>query len=146
MGYGDIGCYGQQKILTPNIDKLADEGMRFTNAYAGSAVCAPSRSALMQGMHPGHARIRGNFYNDYRESLQEGDYTVAMMLQQAGYETGLFGKWGLALNDQYGVPNRMGFHEFFGYLNQRQAHNHYPKFLYHNTEKSLLPGAWSIII
>ncbi|HKJ79762.1 MAG TPA: sulfatase-like hydrolase/transferase, partial [Prolixibacteraceae bacterium] len=121
LGYRDIGCFGQEKIQTPHIDKLAENGMRFTQAYAGNAVCAPCRSSLMQGLHPGHARVRGNSYKSYRESLQEGDYTVAMMLQEEGYKTGLFGKWGLGLHNQYGIPNRMGFDEFFGYLNQRHA-------------------------
>ena len=95
LGYGDIGCLGQEKIRTPHIDRMAAEGIRFTEAYAGNAVCAPCRSSLMQGLHPGHARVRGNMINDYRESLREGDFTVAMMLQEAGYKTGLFGKWGL---------------------------------------------------
>jgi len=139
LGYGDIGCYGQEKIETPHIDRLANEGMRFTQAYAGNAVCAPCRSSLMQGLHPGHARIRGNSYKDYRETLREGDFTVAMMLQEAGYKTGLFGKWGLGLHNQYGIPSRMGFDEFFGYLNQRQAHCHYPEFLYHNEERVYFP-------
>jgi len=139
LGYGDIGCYGQEKIQTPHIDRLASEGMQFTQAYAGNAVCAPCRSALMQGLHPGHARVRGNGHNSYREALQEGDYTAAMMLQEAGYKTGLFGKWGLGLHNQYGIPNTMGFDEFFGYLNQRHAHCHYPEFLYHNKERVYYP-------
>ena len=139
LGYGDIGCFGQTKIQTPNIDKLAEEGIRFTQAYAGNAVCAPCRSSLMQGLHPGHARVRGNSYKDYREGLQEGDYTVAMMFQEAGYKTGLFGKWGLGLHNQYGTPNKMGFDKFFGYLNQRHAHNQYPEFLYDNTERVYYP-------
>jgi arylsulfatase A-like enzyme len=139
LGYGDIGCFGQEKIQTPNIDQLAVEGIRFTEAYAGNAVCAPCRSSLMQGLHPGHARVRGNGYKNYREALREGDYTVAMMLQEAGYKTGLFGKWGLGLHNQYGIPNKMGFDEFFGYLNQRHAHCHYPEFLYHNTERVYYP-------
>ena len=139
LGYADLGCYGQTMIKTPNIDRLAEEGMRFTNAYSGSSVCAPSRSSLMQGLHTGHARVRDNMYNGYRESLQEGDYTVAMMLQDAGYKTGMFGKWGLGLHDQYGIPRRTGFDEFFGYLNQRQAHNHYPEFLYHNETRVYFP-------
>lgn len=139
LGYGDIGCFGQTKIQTPNIDRLAAEGMRFTQSYAGNAVCAPCRSSLMQGLHPGHARVRGNSYKSYRETLREGDYTVAMMLKEAGYTTGLFGKWGLGLHNQYGIPNRMGFDEFFGYLNQRHAHNHYPEFLYHNSERIYYP-------
>ena len=139
LGYGDIGCFGQEKIQTPHIDRLGREGIRFTEAYAGSAVCAPTRSTLMQGLHSGHARVRGNGYKDYREALREGDYTVAMMLQEAGYQTGLFGKWGLGLHNQYGIPNKMGIDEFFGYLNQRHAHCHYPEFLYHNEERVYFP-------
>ncbi|MFC2116248.1 arylsulfatase [Bacteroidota bacterium] len=139
LSYGDIGCFGQKLIQTPNIDLLAGEGMRFTRAYAGNAVCAPARSTLMQGKHPGHARVRDNMINGYRETLREGDYTVAMMLQEAGYKTGLFGKWGLANHDQYGLPNKMGFDEFYGYLNQRHAHCHYPEFLYHNGERVYYP-------
>lgn len=139
LGYGDIGCYGQEKIQTPHIDRLASEGILFTQAYAGNAVCAPCRSTLMQGLHPGHARVRGNSYKDYRETLREGDYTVAMMLREAGYKTGLYGKWGLGLHNQYGTPNAMGFDDFFGYLNQRHAHCHYPEFLYHNQERVYYP-------
>ena len=139
LGYKDIGCFGQQKIHTPAIDRLATEGMKFTEAYAGNAVCAPCRSSLMQGLHPGHARVRDNMINGYRESLREEDYTVAMLFQDAGYKTGLFGKWGLGLHNQYGIPNRMGFDEFFGYLNQRHAHCQYPEFLYHNTERVYFP-------
>jgi len=139
LGYGDLGCFGQEKILTPNIDQLAEEGMIFTRAYAGNAVCAPSRSCLMEGKHPRHARVRGNMIRGYRESLRDGDYTVGMMLQEAGYKTGLFGKWGLGLHNQYGIPNKMGFDEFFGYLNQRHAHCHYPEFLYHNDQRIYYP-------
>lgn len=139
LGYGDIGCFGQEKIQTPSIDLLAVEGIKFTESYSGNAVCAPCRSSLMQGLHPGHARVRGNGYNNYREALKEGDYTVATMLQEAGYKTGLFGKWGLALHNQYGIPNKMGFDEFFGYLNQRHAHCQYPEFLYHNEERVYYP-------
>src|SRR5690606_24437495 len=112
LGWADLGCYGQEKIKTPNIDRIATEGIRFTNAYAGSTVCAPSRSSLMQGLHQGHARVRGNAYRGFRESLQPGDFTVAMLLKEAGYKTGLFGKWGLALHNQPGIPNNMGFDEF----------------------------------
>jgi arylsulfatase A-like enzyme len=140
LGYGDLGCYGQTKIQTPNIDRIAREGIRFTNAYAGSSVCAPSRSALMEGLHTGRCRVRGNSHDGYRESLREGDYTVAMMLQEAGYKTGMFGKWGLGLHNQYGIPRRMGFDEFFGYLNQAQAHVHYPEFLYENETRVYFPG------
>ncbi len=140
LSWGDLGCYGQQKIKTPNIDRLAGEGMKFTQAYCGNSVCAPSRSSLMQGKHPGHARVRSNGYKSYRESLQVGDFTVAMLLKEAGYKTGLFGKWGLAVHNQPGIPNNMGFDEFFGYLNQRQAHTYYPEFLYHNRERVYYPG------
>ena len=139
LGYGDIGCFGQQKIQTPNIDRIANEGIRFTNAYAGSAVCAPSRSTLMQGLHTGHARVRGNMINNYREGLHKGDYTVAMLLKEAGYTNGLFGKWGLGLHDQYGIPRRMGFDAFYGYLNQRHAHNFYPEFLWNNETREYFP-------
>lgn len=139
LSWGDLGCYGQKKIKTPNIDRLAAEGIRFTQAYSGNSVCAPSRSGLMQGLHPGHARVRGNSEHSFRESLQPGDITVASVLKQAGYKTGLFGKWGLALHNQPGVPNNMGFDEFFGYLNQQQAHTYYPEFLYHNKERVYYP-------
>jgi len=138
--WGDLGCFGQQKIKTPNIDRIADEGIRFTQAYCGNAVSAPSRSCLMTGLHPGHARVRDNSFRSYRESLQDGDFTVAMLLKQAGYKTGLFGKWGLANHDQPGIPNKMGFDEFFGYLNQQHAHTYYPEFLYHNQERVYFPG------
>lgn len=139
LGWGDLGCFGQQKIKTPNIDRIASEGTRFTQAYCGNAVSAPSRSCLMTGLHPGHARIRDNSFKSFRESLQPGDSTVAMLLKQAGYKTGLFGKWGLANYDQPGIPNNMGFDEFFGYLNQQHAHTYYPEFLYHNKERIYFP-------
>jgi arylsulfatase A-like enzyme len=139
LSWGDTGPFGQKEIKTPNIDRIAREGVKFTQAYAGNSVCAPSRSCLMQGKHPGHARVRDNSYKNYRESLQPGDYTVAALLQKAGYKTGLFGKWGLSNHDQPGVPNDMGFDEFFGYLNQQQAHNFYPQFLYNNKERVYYP-------
>jgi len=139
LSWGDLGCYGQQKIKTPNLDRIAEEGIKFTQAYAGNSVCAPSRSCLMEGKHPGHARIRDNSYKSYRESLQNGDFTVAMMLKQAGYKTGIFGKWGLGLYNQPGIPGNMGFDEFYGYLNQRQAHCYYPEFLYHNRQRIYFP-------
>jgi len=139
LSWGDLGCFGQKKIKTPNIDRIASEGIRFTQAYCGNAVSAPSRSGLMTGLHPGHARVRDNSFKNYRESLQEGDFTVAMLLKQAGYKTGLFGKWGLSNYDQPGVPNKMGFDEFFGYLNQQHAHTYYPEYLYHNQERVYFP-------
>lgn len=134
LGYGDLGCYGQTKIRTPHLDRLAAEGIRFTQCYAGSTVCAPSRSALMTGQHTGHTRIRGNA----RFPLKPEDVTVAELLKSAGYHTGLFGKWGLGEAGSTGSPVRQGFDEFFGYLNQRHAHNYYPTYLWRNEEKVFL--------
>lgn len=131
FGYGDLSCYGQQKFKTPNIDRLAAEGVRFTQYYAGSTVCAPSRSALMTGQHTGHTRIRGNA----RHPLLPEDVTVAEVLKSAGYKTGLIGKWGLGEAGTTGIPNKQGFDYFFGYLNQRHAHNYYPTFLWRNEEQ-----------
>lgn len=140
LSWADSGCYGQQMIRTPNIDRLAAEGMRFTSCYSGSTVCAPSRSSLMQGLHQGHATVRGNSApGGYRHSLQPEDITVAEVLRQAGYATGLFGKWGLALYDQPGIPRNKGFDEFFGYLNQRHAHNYYPPYLWRNEHRVFFP-------
>lgn len=134
LGYGDVGCYGQTKIKTPNIDRLAAQGMRFTQAYAGSTVCAPSRCALMTGKHTGHCTIRGNA----RIPLEEGATTVASLLRGAGYVTGLIGKWGLGEIDSTGFPDRQGFEYFFGYSDQTLAHNYYPEFLWRNRDKFLL--------
>src|SRR5437870_3916906 len=131
MGYGDLGCYGQMKIKTPNIDKLATEGMKFTQCYAGSTVCAPSRCCLMTGKHTGHCFIRGN--NDV--PLPPSEITVATVLKNAGYATGLVGKWGLGDPGSIGVPSKHGFDEFFGYLNQVHAHNYYPDHLFRNDER-----------
>jgi arylsulfatase A-like enzyme len=131
LGYGDLSCYGQRKFKTPNIDRLAAEGMRFTQYYAGSTVCAPSRSALMTGQHTGHTRIRGNA----RHPLLPEDVTVAEAMKSAAYKTALIGKWGLGEAGTTGVPNRQGFDYFFGYLNQRHAHNYYPTFLWRNEKR-----------
>ena len=131
LGYGDLGCYGQQRIKTPHIDQMAREGMRFMQHYAGSTVCAPSRCALMTGLHMGHARIRGNS----RLSIRPEDGTVAETLRQAGYRTALIGKWGLGEDGSKGVPNAKGYDRFFGYLNQSHAHNYYPEFLWRDGEK-----------
>jgi arylsulfatase A-like enzyme len=131
LGYGDLGCYGQEKIKTPNLDRMAAEGMRFTQHYAGSTVCAPSRCALMTGQHTGHCIIRGNALVPLRPS----DVTVAEMLKKAGYATGLVGKWGLGEAGSTGIPNKQGFDYFFGYLNQVRAHNYYPAWLWRNQEK-----------
>src|SRR5437667_2150392 len=128
LGYGELGCYGQKKIRTPNIDRLAAEGMRFTQCYAGSTICAPSRAALMTGLHTGHARVRGND----KVPLRAEDLTVATLLKQAGYRTAALGKWGLGLENTTGTPNQKGFDEWLGYLDQTQAHDYYPTQLWRN--------------
>ena len=125
LGYGDLGCYGQQKIKTPNIDKMASEGIRFTDHYAGSTVCAPSRTSLLTGLHQGHAPIRGNKKN----VLEDADFTIAEMLRLSGYTTNLIGKWGLGEVDTPGEPNKQGFDNYFGYLHQTRAHNYYTDYL-----------------
>lgn len=131
LGYGDLGSYGQKLIKTPHLDQMAKEGMRFTSAYSGSTVCAPSRCVLMTGLHTGHCRVRGNA----RIPLEPGDITVAEVLQNSGYSTSLCGKWGLGEDGTTGEPNKQGFDHFFGYLNQHHAHNYYPAFLWRNGEK-----------
>ena len=136
LGYGDLGCYGQERIRTPHLDRMAVEGVRFTDCYAGSTVCAPSRCCLMTGLHTGHCHVRGNA----RVPLRPEDVTVAEVLQQAGYATGIVGKWGLGEPDTTGIPNRQGFDYWFGYLNQRNAHNYYPSYLWRNEEKITLEG------
>lgn len=140
LGYGDLGSYGQQRIQTPRLDQLASEGLRFTDFYAGSTVCAPSRSALMTGLHTGRTPIRGNKEVKPMGQHPIGDevVTVAEVLKDAGYRTGLIGKWGLGGPGSEGEPNRQGFDYFFGYLGQRHAHNYYPAFLFRNTERVAL--------
>jgi len=140
MGYGDLGCYGQTKILTPNLDLLASEGILFINHYAGSSVCAPSRCVLMTGLHTGHAKVRGNMeVNPYGQfQIPDETVTVAELLKQAGYVTGLFGKWGLGVENTTGDPQNQGFDEFFGYYCQVHAHNSFPEYLYYNREKVYL--------
>ncbi len=137
LGYGDLSCYGQRRFETPHIDRLAAEGMRFTQHYAGSTVCAPSRCCLMTGKHTGHAFVRGN-----REVKPEGQWpipeettTVAEVLQGAGYVTGMFGKWGLGAPGSEGDPMRQGFGTFFGYNCQRHAHRYDVDYLWHDSEK-----------
>lgn len=127
LGYGDLGCYGQNRIKTPNLDRLAAEGIRFTDCYAGSTVCSPARASLMLGQHTGHLQIRGN---TRATTLSPGEVTVARVLQDAGYRTALIGKWGLAEEGLPGVPQKMGFDEFVGYLSNREAHDYYPDFLW----------------
>ncbi|HNV02035.1 MAG TPA: arylsulfatase [Vicinamibacterales bacterium] len=142
LGYGDVGAYGQRIIQTPNLDRMASEGIRFTQFYAGSTVCAPSRSVLMTGQHLGHTRVRGNAGagNDEAQTLAPGEATVARVLQQAGYATALVGKWGLGEIGSAGEPTRQGFSEFYGVVNQTHAHNHYPDFLWRNTQRIALPN------
>lgn len=137
LGYGDLGCYGQKKIQTPHLDRMAAEGLRFTQFYAGSTVCAPSRSVLMTGQHLGHTTVRGNAGKNNLEAqtLLAQDVTVAEVLKSAGYATALIGKWGLGEVGSSGHPNQQGFDEFFGFLNQHHAHNHYPGFLWRNSDR-----------
>ncbi len=140
LGYGDLGCYGQKSIKTPDLDRMATEGMRFADFYSGSTVCAPSRCTLMTGYHTGHSRVRGNGI----VPLLPEDVTVAEILKEAGYTTGMFGKWGLGEPGTSGVPNLKGFDEWFGYLNQVHAHNYYPDYLWRNQERVQIPlGTYS---
>jgi arylsulfatase A len=140
MGYGELGSYGQQKIKTPNLDKIAKEGIKFTQHYASAPVCAPSRCMLMTGKHSGHSYIRGNYelggFEDENEGgqmpLPEGTFTIAKLMKQAGYVTGAIGKWGLGMSNTTGDPNKQGFDYFYGYLCQKQAHNFYPTHLWEN--------------
>ena len=153
LGYGDTGPYGQEKIETPNIDRLAESGMRFTRHYAGSAVCAPSRCVLLTGMHTGHAQVRGNdewadrgdvwSYRamiadstlEGQRPLADGTQTIALLLQKNGYITGAVGKWGLGAPHTEGRPNRQGFDFFYGYNCQRMAHTYYPVHLWRNSSR-----------
>lgn len=142
LGYGDLGCYGQDKIETPNIDKLAAGGIIFTNHYSGSTVCAPSRSALMTGMHTGHTPVRGNkeYEPEGQHPLTDSVRTLPEILREAGYVTGAFGKWGLGFVGTTGDPKTQGFDKFYGYNCQRQAHRYYPVHLWDNDSKVMLPG------
>ena len=142
LGYGDLSCYGQTLFSTPNIDRLAAEGLLFTQHYSGSTVCAPSRSALMTGLHTGHTSIRGN-----KEVRPEGQwpipdsvYLLAELLHDQGYRTGAFGKWGLGYPGSEGDPMRQGFDRFYGYNCQRLAHHYYPYYLWDNSERDSLPA------
>lgn len=140
LGYGELGVYGQSKIKTPHLDKMAAEGMRFAQHYSSAPVCAPSRYMLMMGRHAGHAYIRGNYelggFEDANERgqmpLNEGAYTIAKMLKEKGYTTGLVGKWGLGMVGTTGSPLLHGFDYYYGYLDQKQAHNFYPTHLWEN--------------
>jgi arylsulfatase A-like enzyme len=136
LGYGDLRCYGQNKILTPNIDQLAAEGMRFTQAYAGSSVCAPARCSLMTGMHNGHNRVRDNLPHEV--FLQPDDVTVAEVLKRAGYKTAAIGKWALGEPGSWGVPNYQGFDYWYGHLKQDLAIYYYPTHLWENDKYVML--------
>lgn len=142
LGYGDVGCYGQRLIHTPNIDRLSREGMKFNHFYAGASVCAPSRCVLLTGKHGGRCRVRGNAPTTqrFKQSLAPEDVTVAELLKQAGYATALVGKWGLGDADTPGRPLLQGFDEAFGYLDQVHAHMYFPEWLWRNGEKVLLPN------
>ena len=151
LGYGDLGCYGQRLIQTPNLDKLAQTGMRFTNVYSGAPVCAPSRSTLMTGQHTGHTRIRENAGftggdpdeleggNIHRIPLHDNDITIAEVLKNAGYITGISGKWGLGEAGSCGIPNLQGFDEWYGFLNQNHAVFYYTNYLWKDGQKVLIP-------
>ncbi|MCL2305614.1 MAG: arylsulfatase [Planctomycetaceae bacterium] len=132
LGYGDLGCYGQQKIKTPSIDTLAKEGIRFTRHYSGNNVCAPSRAVLMTGMHPGHCVVRNNseVQPEGQKPMPEGTVTLVGELKKLGYVSGAFGKWGLGSPDSVSTPLRIGFDRFYGYNCQRAAHTYYPKHLW----------------
>ncbi|MFW5756697.1 MAG: arylsulfatase [Tangfeifania sp.] len=136
LGYGDLSCQGQMHFQTPNIDRLAKEGITFTQHYAGSTVCSPSRSVLLTGQHTGHTPIRGNKRDGNKGNwpLDAEALTVAEILQENGYVTGAFGKWGLGYPGSEGDPNNQGFDEFYGYNDQTLAHNYYPWFLNHNQD------------
>jgi arylsulfatase len=142
LGYGELGCYGQVKIATPHLDRLAAEGLRFTQFYAGAPVCAPSRCVLLTGLHTGHAFVRDNVevQPEGQLALPAGTFTLARALDSAGYATGLVGKWGLGAPGSSGTPEKQGFDEWFGYLCQRQAHSFYPTHLWKNGERVELAG------
>ena len=141
LGWGELGCYGQTKIRTPHLDRLASQGMRFTNAYSGAPVCAPSRCTLMTGLHLGHAQVRGNkqvtdaqgMPAEGQYSLVEGTATFPRVLQQAGFVTGAMGKCGLGPVDSTGAPHHMGIDHFFGYNSQSVAHSYSPPHPWRNT-------------
>ena len=150
LGYGELGSYGQTLIQTPHLDQLAANGMRFTQHYSGSPVCAPSRCTLLTGLHTGHCQVRDNYelggFADSTERgqlpLEEGTYTLGHMMQEAGYTTAIIGKWGLGGPHSTGIPTEQGFDYFYGYLDQKQAHNHYPSHLWRNTEWDTLANGY----
>jgi arylsulfatase len=142
LGSAELGCYGQKKIKTPQLDRMAAEGLRFTQFYAGNAVCAPSRCVLMTGKHAGHAYIRNNkeVKPEGQEPIPTETVTIAKLLKARGYATGAAGKWGLGGPGSSGDPNKQGFDRFYGYNCQRHAHNHYPTYLWRNDQKITIDG------
>jgi arylsulfatase A-like enzyme len=152
LGYGELGSFGQERIRTPTLDRLADEGMRFTRHYSGSPVCAPSRATLLTGLHTGHTVVRDNDEMNERgdvwgdtliegnHPLPPGTYTIGRMLQEAGYVTAAIGKWGLGGPGDSGEPNQQGFDHWYGYMCQREAHNYYPTHLWRDGVREVLPG------
>jgi arylsulfatase A-like enzyme len=142
LGYGDLGCYGQQKFATPNLDRLAREGVRFTSFYSGNTVCAPSRSALLTGQHTGHTPVRGNaeIFPEGQEPMPASAITIPEVLRPAGYVSGAIGKWGLGFVGTEGDPQAQGFDRFFGYNCQRFAHRYYPPYLWEGQRQVFLPG------
>lgn len=143
LAMGDVGCYGQKLIKTPNLDRMAAEGTRYMQAYSGTTVCAPSRSSLMTGLDMGHCPIRGNVENktEGQKPLPPGTTTVASVLKKAGYATGCFGKWGMGMFNTSGSPLKVGFDRFYGYNCQRHAHTYYPSYLYDNDKRVELDGS-----
>ncbi|MCB1208715.1 MAG: arylsulfatase [Verrucomicrobiales bacterium] len=142
VAQGDLGCYGQKLIQTPNLDRMAAEGVRYTQAYAGTSVCAPSRSTLMTGLHTGHCPIRANreIQPEGQMPLPEDTPTVAQLLKGAGYATAVMGKWGMGMFDTTGSPLKKGFDHFYGYNCQRHAHSYFPTYLYNDDQRFDLPG------
>ena len=142
LGSAELGCYGQKLIRTPNVDKLAAGGMKFTRFYAGNAVCAPSRCALLTGKHMGHATVRDNraVGAEGQWPIKADDVTVAELLHGQGYATGAMGKWGLGMWDTTGSPLKHGFDHFYGYNCQAHAHTHFPTYLYRDGKRFELPG------
>lgn len=142
LGYGDLSCLGQARFSTPNIDRLAEQGMLFTQHYAGSSVSAPSRSTLITGQHTGHTPVRGNKEApvEGQHPIPGGTFTLFDLLKDNGYVTGVFGKWGLGYPGSEGSPENQNVDEFYGYNCQRLAHNYYPYHLWHNAEKVVLEG------
>jgi len=146
LGYGDVGCYGQKRIKTPRLDRMAREGMRFTDHYSGSTVCAPSRCSLMTGYHTGHTYIRGNaeVKPEGQKPIPADSVTIPKLMKKAGYATGAVGKWGLGFPGSEGAPNKQGFDFWYGYNCQRHAHSYYPTYLWRNeTKEPVAKGTWS---